>query len=89
MAIAEFEAGIRACILDRWTNNPSPKITKPLINQPETHDVESTMARNGALLPQKDARLAELAEAWPSLPEALRAGIVAMVQAAGRGGRKE
>ena len=61
---------------------PTPQVTKPLINQPETHSDKDRMARNGALLAQKDARLAELADRWESLPEALKAGIFAMVKAA-------
>ena len=60
---------------------PLHEITKPPINQHETHGADDRMARNGALLPQNDARLAELVKAWPSLPEDLRAGIVAMVRA--------
>ena len=38
------------------------------------------MARNGQELPDD---LAELVRAWPALPAALRAGIVAMVKASG------
>ena len=36
----------------------------------------------GALAIQADPRLVELAKAWPTLPEPLRAGIMAMVQSA-------
>jgi hypothetical protein len=42
-------------------------------------------AESGALAPQAptlDAGLASLIDAWPTLPEAIRAGIVAMVRAA-------
>jgi len=42
-------------------------------------------AQSGALVAQNrpcDADLAEVAQAWPSLPAALRAGILAMVRAA-------
>jgi hypothetical protein len=40
------------------------------------------MARHGALLAQNaDENLAAVIAAWPSLPEALRAGILAMVRA--------
>jgi hypothetical protein len=35
-----------------------------------------------------DADLAEIVEAWPALPEALRAGILAMIKAALRGGKR-
>ena len=43
-------------------------------------------AVSGALAPQQpviDPALAALIDAWPTLPEAIRAGILAMVQAAG------
>jgi hypothetical protein len=36
--------------------------------------------------PSMPPDLAEVVAAWPSLPEAVKAGIVAMVQATGRGG---
>jgi hypothetical protein len=36
-----------------------------------------------ALLAEKDPDLALVLHAWPTLPDALRAGIVAMVKAAG------
>jgi hypothetical protein len=35
-----------------------------------------------------DPDLAAVVTAWPSLPEAVRAGIVAMVRASGRGGQE-
>ena len=58
------------------------EITKPLINQHETHGADDRMARHGALLAQNaDENLAAVIAAWPSLPEALRAGILAMVRA--------
>jgi hypothetical protein len=44
-------------------------------------------AQSGALTPTKsniDTDLAAVIRAWPSLPEAIRAGILAMVRAAGR-----
>jgi hypothetical protein len=34
---------------------------------------------------QTDPDLARIVDAWPTLPEAVRAGIVAMVKAASRG----
>lgn len=42
------------------------------------------MVRNGALLAQNDARLDDLVKAWLGLPEAIKAGIAALVQAAGK-----
>ncbi len=61
---------------------PLHEITKPPINQHETHGADDRMARHGALSLQDDARLDELVKAWPSLPEPIKAGIVALVQAA-------
>jgi hypothetical protein len=43
-------------------------------------------AKSGALAPQQpiiDPALAALIDAWPTLPESIRAGILAMVRAAG------
>jgi hypothetical protein len=61
----------------RIANAPT-KITKPLINQPETHDAIEPMARNGALLAQKDARLGALADCWGNLPENVKKAILLM-----------
>jgi hypothetical protein len=44
------------------------------------------LARTLARETQFDPDLALLIEAWPTLPEAVRAGIVAMVKAASKGG---
>jgi hypothetical protein len=43
---------------------------------------ESVLASCLALLAEKDPDLAALLTAWPMLPDALKAGIVAMVKAA-------
>jgi hypothetical protein len=43
-------------------------------------------AKSGALTPEKptiDPALATLIDAWPTLPEAIRAGILAMIRATG------
>ncbi len=42
------------------------------------------MVRNGALFAQNDARLDDLVKAWLGLPEAIKVGIAALVQAAGK-----
>ena len=73
------DGGIRTCNL-RFTK-PLHDICKQLENKALTETHKVCMARNGALSAQSDDRLAELAKAWPDLPEALRAGIVAMVRA--------
>jgi hypothetical protein len=46
-------------------------------------DPESVLASCLALFAEKDPDLALVLNAWPALPDALRAGIVAMVKAAG------
>jgi hypothetical protein len=57
-----------------------------------THSTENSTnpapggAESGALAPQNpaiDPALAALIDAWPTLPDAIRAGILAMVWAAG------
>ncbi len=40
--------------------------------------------RNGSLLSQNDAWLDDLVKAWLGLPEAIKVGIAALVQAAGK-----
>jgi hypothetical protein len=53
----------------------------------EKRESTSTQAQKAAHFsaeqPAGDPDLAALVDAWPSLPEAIRAGILAMVQAAG------
>jgi len=45
------------------------------------------VASCSAILAEKSPDLAAVVEAWPHLPEAVKAGIVAMVKAADTGGR--
>jgi len=40
------------------------------------------------LLPEDDPGLAAVVDAWPELPGAIKAGIVAMVRVAGKGGAR-
>jgi hypothetical protein len=60
--------------------------------EPHQHSSENSTnpapggAKSGALDPEKpaiDPALAAIIDAWPRLPDALRAGILAMVRAAG------
>jgi len=48
-----------------------------------SEDPEKNLAFSLALLARKSADLALLVERWDGLPEAIRAGIMAMVRAAG------
>jgi hypothetical protein len=47
----------------------------------EKRDSDSSALHNPVQLPQFDADLQRLIDAWPTLPEALRAGILAMIDA--------
>jgi hypothetical protein len=52
----------------------------------KTVDFGQGGAKSGALPPESrsiDPALATIIDAWPTLPEALRAGILAMIRAAG------
>ena len=63
-----------------------PAGIEPLANSPEnTANPAPGGAKNGALTSTYtiDPVLAALIDAWPKLPEAIRAGILAMVRAAG------
>ena len=60
--------------------------------EPTTHSPENSTnpapgsAESGALnrtKPNIDPALAAIIDAWPTLPEAIRAGILAMIRAAG------
>jgi hypothetical protein len=60
--------------------------------EPTQHSLENCTnrapggAKSGALAPERpaiDPALAALIDAWPTLPEAIRAGIVALVRASG------
>ena len=63
--------------------DPSPIRTVP---QRETETWLESVARSVALLVRDCPELSAIVEAWPDLPEAIKAGITAMVQAAGDGG---
>jgi len=52
------------------------------VTQTDPENLAQTLSRKT----QTDPDLARIVEAWPTLPEALRAGIVAMVKATGKGG---
>jgi hypothetical protein len=60
---------------------------EPAVTSPENTTLfPEGGAKSGALAPRSrpiDAALAALIDAWPTLPEAIRAGILAMVRAAG------
>jgi hypothetical protein len=78
------------------TRNPLRGITFPVCQQsPETPEktavCEACAARgaavdaeNAALTAIADPHLAAIVRAWPTLPDALKSGIVAMIQAASK-----
>ena len=70
------------------TGETIPQVTVPPAscgNCPPRWQRRSCAARNQARLnAPKDPDLAAVVDAWPDLPEALKAGIVAMVKATAR-----
>ncbi len=71
---------------------PPPRGIEPLcdnaqVTQPQglTDDAESDLAPDLAPCAQNDPELRTVVNAWPELPETLKAGIVAMVTAAAKG----
>jgi hypothetical protein len=64
-----------------WRDANEPAISGEILQK-----AEGGGAKSGAPTPIKptiDPDLAALIDAWPTLPEAIRAGIVALVRAAG------
>lgn len=55
---------------------------QPSLNTEVTADEQSVWAPRWARLAQDDPELTAVLTAWPELPEAVKAGIVAMVKAA-------
>jgi hypothetical protein len=58
------------------------KSTRKAVAQTASGTLAQTLSRES----QIDADLALILDRWPALPEAVRAGIVAMVKAASKGG---
>jgi hypothetical protein len=69
-------AGARPGLQNRGDDAVSSKSHKNLRKPPVT------VAAHGQRAASDDPDLAAVAEAWPDLPEAIKAGIVAMVKAA-------
>ena len=66
-------------------NEPASPSPEAVIWQGFTKKTSKPLAQTLARGANLDPDLAQVLEAWPTLPEALRAGIVAMVKAAGNG----
>src|SRR5262249_39956703 len=60
----------------------SPLLPQLVVNADASENASGVLASCLALLARKSPDLAMLAERWDTLPEAVRAGIVAMVKAA-------
>jgi len=60
-----------------------PAESQPANQQGFTQSSPSVLAECLALLRRESPDLAAVVEAWPKLPESIKAGIVAMVKAAG------
>jgi hypothetical protein len=83
-------AAARICIPDPYGDRQNwsgkDRIRTPPENTGKTGVSDQSSAESGALDPQNailDPELAAVVEAWPALPEAIRAGILAMIRAAG------
>ena len=65
------------------TDSDAPACTSACTGDPENvHERGSDVAPDGAADDAVDEQLAAVADAWARLPEAVRAGIVAMVRVA-------
>jgi hypothetical protein len=60
---------------------PQGKASTPVTASP-SFPLAHSLAHDSQKCPEIDADLARLIAAWPTLPEAMRAGILAMVEAA-------
>jgi hypothetical protein len=61
---------------------PASPTPQAKVNTPVTATTENPLAQSLAREIEKCPELARLIEAWPSLPEALKTGILAMIEAA-------
>lgn len=84
--------------MDKWLNSPlravgnanggnelwqgENPVTVP-VTVPVTGESRKSTVSGGSKPAPEDAELAVVNAAWPTLPEAIRAGILAMVKAAG------
>ena len=83
MVVGDFnQCARRESNLQPSASEADAAIHKPLDSIGNSDSSEKCMARNGALLAQKDARLAELIDRWESLPESIRVAIMAVAGAA-------
>ena len=64
-----------------------PQSAQAVANKGTYDSGNSDLASHLALLAEKSPGLAAVVKAWPSLPEAVRAGILAMVKVAEKAGR--
>jgi len=71
----------RTC--DFRIRNPMLKNHKPLARQALTNDTDDRLADCLAFLAKNDPDLAAVIAAWPRLPKVVKAGVLAMVKAAG------
>jgi hypothetical protein len=63
-------------------------VSDTLSEQTTSGDSQNDLAFCLALLERESTDLAAIVRAWPNLPEAIKAGILAMIRAAGDEGRQ-
>jgi hypothetical protein len=62
--------------------NPQENTAKQVTSQSVSAEVSATETENRTIPPASDCDLATVIDAWPRLPAAIQAGIVATVRAA-------
>lgn len=75
-----FEPAVHLLGVQRFSK-PSTETCNPLTDQDVTENTESVLASCLAFLRRESPDLAAIVEAWETLPPALKAGILAMVEA--------
>ena len=79
---SKAESARSSARIERRFPKPTPKSHQTSAAQAVTGSVEEFSAKSPAILLQKYPDLALILDAWPDLPEPVKAGILAMIKAA-------